>query len=83
MLGQIFPGHPKFPDSTADGYIARQGFFRKCLIAILQEIKDIDSIAFPYGIGCGAAGGDWNKYFEMIEGFSNYVDGEVIIYRLK
>lgn len=81
MLGQLFPGRPKFPDSPVDGYNARQKHFRKCLIAILEEIPDLKSIAFPWKIGCGAAGGDWDVYSEMIEGFSDYVDGDVYIYR--
>ena len=25
----------------------------------------------PYNIGCGAAGGDWQIYYKMIENFAN------------
>jgi hypothetical protein len=45
------------------------------------KIEKLESIAFPWRIGCGAAGGNWEKYMKMIEGFSEYVDGEVLIYR--
>lgn len=78
MFGQIFPGKPKFPDSKIDGYEARRINFRKCLIAILK-IQNLNSIAFPWKIGCGLAGGDWDIYYKMIEGFSSYVSGKVII----
>ena len=39
-----------------------------------------DSIAIPYGIGCGLAGGDWNTVYEMIEDV--FKDYEVTIYKL-
>ena len=38
-----------------------------------------DTFAFPYGIGCGLAGGDWNIIYGMIEGFSETVKQKVII----
>jgi len=81
MIGQLFPGKPKFPDSYIDGSKARQKYFRQCLIRILEEIKDLKSIAFPWRIACGAAGGDWDVYMNMINGFSEYVKGDVVIYR--
>ena len=28
------------------------------------------SLALPYKIGCGLAGGDWNRYFNVIDTFS-------------
>lgn len=80
MIAQVFPGKAKFPDSKVDGWKARQQYFRKCLIAILK-LPNLESIAFPWKIACGAAGGDWDVYLEMIHGFSNYVKGDVSIYR--
>jgi len=38
------------------------------------------SVALPFGLGCGLAGGDWNKVYGIIdEVFSNY---EVTLYKL-
>ena len=80
MLAQVFPGKPKYNEGV-DSSESRLKYFRKCLIEILK-IKDLESISFPYGIGCNLAGGDWEKYFKMIDGFSNYVNGEVTMYKL-
>ena len=81
MLGQYFPGSPKFPDSTRDGFLARQKAFQSCLdkIALLPEL---DSIAFPWGIGCGAAGNDWGIYRKMIKVFAEKVNVAVKVYKL-
>jgi len=69
ILGQVFPGSPKFPDSPIDGIKAREKYFIDGLKKIL-EIKDLESIAFPDHIGCGAAGGNWEFYKKLIERFS-------------
>lgn len=46
-----------------------------------HEAKNRTSIAIPYGIGCGLAGGDWTIVEAMIEDvLGNY---EVTIYRFK
>ena len=65
MIAQINQGKPT-PKETKT---MREEFFRKCLeeIGLIEGIKEI---AFPYGIGCGLAGGEWNKYFKMISEFS-------------
>ncbi|MDT0160376.1 macro domain-containing protein [Bacillus sp. AG4(2022)] len=37
------------------------------------------SVALPYGIGCGLAGGDWEDVYAIIDGvFHNY---EVVLYK--
>jgi hypothetical protein len=51
----------------------------------ITELPELKSIGFPYWIGCGLAGGDWNKYGRLLEDFAERV-GErgvsVILYRL-
>lgn len=71
MMGQIFPGKPTFsgPDSLKN----RQIYFHKCLIKI-AKIKDLDSISFPFGIGCGLAGGEWDYYYNTIVNFKKFVE---------
>jgi hypothetical protein len=55
-------------------------WFKEGLMKISQ-IKNLNSIDFPGGIGCGAGGGDWNKYRQSIIDFSKKVDANVgIIY---
>jgi O-acetyl-ADP-ribose deacetylase (regulator of RNase III) len=86
LFGQYFPGAPKYPESTLDGYKARQGYFYKGLLNI-AKIIDLDSIAFPMGIGCGAAGGDWEYYYGTIINFESFVFNKfktkVILYNLE
>lgn len=81
MLGQYYPGRTKYPNSQKDGFKARENAFWKCLERIL-EIEDMKSIAFPFGIGCGAAGGNWPTYLTMIENFADHTNAEVVIYKL-
>jgi hypothetical protein len=51
----------------------------------LAELSDIltnngASIAyFPYGIGCGMAGGNWNTYHDILKEWSNHQSFEVHI----
>lgn len=82
MIGQWFPGGVKYPNSSKDGYIARQKYFKSCLKEILK-INDLESIAFPYNIGCGVAGGDWDKYEQLIDLFAKYTDADVFLYKLE
>lgn len=83
LLGQYFPGFPKYPDSKKDGAKARQKYFYQGLWKI-ANIPSLESVAFPYGIGCGAAGGDWDIYYKILQNFAEYLDGtaDVYIYRL-
>ena len=81
MLGQYYPGKAKFPDGSRDGHKAREEAFKQCLIKI-RQIPDLHSVAFPWMIGCGAAGGDWSVYLALLKHFSNTVDAEVEIVRL-
>ncbi|KXJ33638.1 hypothetical protein AX282_09420 [Bacillus spizizenii] len=51
----------------------------------LKEVKELSkqlnkSVAIPYGIGCGLAGGDWNIISELID--SIFSDYNVTIYKL-
>lgn len=84
ILGQYYPGKPKFSDSKLDGFEARQKYFYNALLKI-ANIDNLESVAFPVGIACGAAGGDWNKYSLIIENFSKCMDElgvETVMYYL-
>ncbi len=81
MLAQYYPGISKFPEGSRDGNKRRHLAFVECLDKI-AEIPDLHSVAFPYGIGCGAAGSDWTLYLQEIQKFSTKVDATVTVLRI-
>jgi len=59
LYGQDRPGGPS-RDETAE---QRLTWFRDALAELAQRINGrAASCGFPYGIGCGLAGGDWRAY---------------------
>lgn len=81
IYGQLYPGK-SLPGR--DSVTARLAAFREAL-ARIARIPELSSIGFPYGIGCGLAGGDWNEYQKLLEGFAEQVSVNgvsVILYRL-
>lgn len=66
---------------TPDDYASRLEYFRRGL----EEIARLNpaSVAFPYRIGCGLAGGDWKLYQKAIADWSARNPGiRVTVYRL-
>ena len=90
LLGQIGPGKPfrwastyKF-DPKTDTPEQRLVYFKQGLdklLTICLEEK-ITSIGFPFQIGCGLAGGDWNDYLKAIINFETKLKFKVRIYQL-
>lgn len=78
MLGQFYPGRSSVPTGY-DSYKIRRRYFRESLFK-MTELEG--NFAFPWGIGCGAAGGDWGKYIEILKNFESYIKGNVVIYKL-
>ncbi len=74
MYSQYYPGRNKWGKN-------REGAFKRCLFQISQ-LKP-ESVAFPYNIGCGLAGGKWSTYKEMIEDFEEEYDIPVTIYKFE
>jgi len=62
MFAQLNPGKPSIGDSSKQ----REKWFDMCLEKISEKCKRIKSIAFPFNIGCGLAGGNWKHYEDMI-----------------
>lgn len=59
--------------------------FKACLrgLTLYMKYKPEDCIiAFPYGIGCGLAGGDWNIVLDMLTDFSKEIKQDVVIVNL-
>ena len=80
MFGQFYPGTPQFPNSKKDGYVKRLEYFTSCL-ELMTNLENA-TFAFPYKVGCGAAGGDWESYKDLLKKFSSYVK-LVVVYKLE
>jgi len=86
LYGQFYPGRPRH-NQGFDSYDMRETYFDKALNGVngiggINKIKDLDSIAFPYKIGCGLAGGAWSFYEKILEKFSDIVNANVVICRI-
>lgn len=71
------------PDST--GNITNYDAMRECFVKVrdlaLQE--DLPLVYIPYGMGCGIAGGKWNRVRSIIEDVFGGSDVTAIIVRLE
>jgi len=84
MFAQYYPGKPKYPHSHLDGTAIREKYFHRCLLRIAQ-IPNLESIAFPWRIGCNLGGGAWDHYLGTLTNFAQYIEekqgAKVVIYR--
>ena len=79
VIANLFSQYDYGRDKQHTDYNALRECFRSLLK--VSEMFD-DSIAIPYGIGCGLAGGDWYVVSNIIEEvFGQYYN--VTVYRLK
>ena len=81
LLGQYYPGKSKYKTGK-DSVSIRLKYFNMCLEKLELLAVDGASFAFPWRIGCGAAGGDWGLYQKALKSFSIKINSKVIIYRL-
>ena len=80
MFAQHYPGRSQF--YLKDGRDQREEAFKACLHEI-SAIEDMNSIAFPWMIGCGLAGGNWDNYQSRIEEFSKSINAKVLVCKLQ
>jgi O-acetyl-ADP-ribose deacetylase (regulator of RNase III) len=80
MLAQYYPGGTYDLSAKRDGSDVRAAAFQQCLEKI-SKIEGLDSIAFPYKIGSGLAGGSWFTYEAMLVAFAKKTEVKVVIYR--
>jgi len=80
MYAQYYPAKSKYPNDSIN---KRIGWFEECLIHISQ-IKNIHikTVAMPFNIGCGAAGGDWNTYYKILTNFANKEKIHITLYKI-
>lgn len=75
MMAQVNPGKPKGEETKK----SREILFLKCL----DQLPPAKSIAFPFGIGCGLAGGEWTNYLKLIKFWAkNNPKTQVFVYKL-
>lgn len=98
LMGQICPGNGKndywcqrynknFSDDMA---AARLEYFKAALQDLTNQLMATKcsfekTIAFPYRIGCGLAGGDWKLYEPCIQAFAKIIaknGWQTFIYKL-
>lgn len=78
MYAQYYPSIAKYPNDNSNKRIY---WFNLCLEDMLSKIKPNSTIAMPYLIGCGLAGGNWLIYEKLIENFSNKYKINIKLYK--
>lgn len=79
IIAQYYPGKSRYANDTKEKRIE---WFQTALDEINETYDGTYTFAFPYRIGCGLAGGDWNVYYDMIKDFANKGNKVVKIYQL-
>lgn len=81
MFAQRGPGKARpWGDDSKE---MRLTWFTQCLYACLDKTPRGSKFAFPFGIGCGLAGGSWDSYFAILKTWSeDFRVGKVVIYHL-
>lgn len=89
IFGQAAMGKPGHYNSggVADSALDRQKYFQEGLADLAKQIssrQQAATIAFPYKIGCGLAGGDWKIYSQLLESWAaEHPEFKVVLYRLE
>jgi hypothetical protein len=70
---------------TQDNSALREIWFKECLVNLEIYMKHHrhHTVAFPYGIGCGLAGGNWDTYSQMIQDYAERTGFTVNVYKKK
>lgn len=76
LFGQYYPGVSRYPNDT---YVKRAQWFKSGLLALEKGLEAGDTIALPFRIGCGAAGGDWSAYLEVLEQWAEKIKDKATI----
>ncbi len=72
LLAQYGMGKPHdYGQREPDSYKLRLRWFQDALDEINPD--EYSSVAIPYKIGCGLAGGNWNEYLPIIEEFDKKI----------
>jgi hypothetical protein len=82
MFAQFAGGRPK--PKNSDTAMTRFSWFKQCLAAVVRMAPpSARSLALPYNIGCGLAGGRWDVYWgELVRFAGLHPDWQIVLYRL-
>lgn len=88
LYAQYGPGKPGIYEDDfiimPDGGIDRLQYFKRALKDTLSIVEKGSTLYFPYGIGCGLAGGKWEKYEQVLKDFAaENPDLKIVVVRLK
>lgn len=84
-FAQLGPGKPGTYQNTdfrlgPDTYELRHAWFRACLDKLAACVRAHGSVAFPYKIGCGLAGGNWEAdYLPMLRRWSEEARPDLLV----
>ena len=76
---QYYPSISKYANDSEEKRLA---WFKNCLNYI-ANIPNLESLAFPYLYGCGAAGGDWSVYYNEFIKFAEAIKKPVVLYKFE
>lgn len=83
LIGQRYPGAAgRYANDTNE---LRRRWFAQCLEDLVADghLAKGDSVAMPYNIGCGLAGGKWEEYSRIIETWAKkHSDIRVRLYKI-
>lgn len=65
LFAQYAPGKPG-PNEVPDSAKARLRYFEEAFNDLISKIPATASLAIPYKIGCGLAGGNWSDYKRVL-----------------
>jgi hypothetical protein len=77
MFAQYYPGKAKYDNDSKE---KRLEWFKSCLDQ-MGKIKEIESFAFPYGIGSAFSGGSYQDYMDALEDFAIKYSKTVAVWR--
>lgn len=81
LHGQVYPGGCRYPQSSLDGLAARRKYFYHGLLRVAQ-LHDLESIALPWRISCGLAGGDWEWTLGTIGNMALFLEKQNVKVRI-
>jgi len=83
LLAQYGPGKPgRWTPIDEDTAKMRGMWFAEALYDMHRKIENFGPIYFPWMIGCGLAGGNWDGYEAIIEAFAKNTGRDVFIVKL-
>ena len=76
LFGQYSPGKSNKRETKKQ----RLEWFKMCLFNLKDNIPDgVEHINFPWEIGCGMGGGNWDDYFALLNEFASLLPKNIYV----